>query len=53
MIRLTPRQDDIINIIVTHEEISISEIKACLHEDISMPTLNRDLLYNLLLLLHL
>ncbi len=41
--RLTPRQQEIINIVTDREIVSISDIKAHLQEDVSTPTLNRDL----------
>ncbi len=41
--QLTPRQRDIINIVTTQEAFSISQIKENLNEDISIPTLNREL----------
>lgn len=41
--KLTPRQQDIITIIIAQENASISEIKEHLQENISTPTLNRDL----------
>ena len=43
MIQLTQRQQDIVNIITAREKASISDIKEQLREDISTPTLNRDL----------
>jgi DeoR/GlpR family transcriptional regulator of sugar metabolism len=41
--QLTVRQKNIISIVTAQEEASISEIKERLTEDISIPTLNRDL----------
>ena len=41
--QLTPRQQDIINIVTAQEDFSISQIKENLNEDISIPTLNREL----------
>ena len=43
MIDLTPRQQEIINIIGAQEEASISKIKERLANDPSIPTLNRDM----------
>lgn len=40
---LTPRQRDIVNIITTQQQASISAIKGQLREDVSIPTLNREL----------
>ncbi len=41
--QLTPRQQEIIQIVTAEETASISAIKEHLREDISTPTLNRDL----------
>ena len=41
--RLTPRQQQIIDIVLGQETASISDIKAHLREDVSTPTVNRDL----------
>ncbi len=41
--KLTPRQQSIIDIVQAQKQVSISKIKECLHDDISMPTLNRDI----------
>lgn len=41
--RLTPRQQQIIDIVLGQETASISDIKAYLSEDVSTPTVNRDL----------
>lgn len=41
--RLTPRQQEIIDIVSSQETASISDIKAHLREDVSTPTVNRDL----------
>lgn len=41
--QVTTRQQYIINIVTTQENISISQIKEQLREDVSLPTLNRDI----------
>ncbi len=41
--QLSSRQQKIINIITTQESTSISVVKEQLHEDVSIPTLNREL----------
>ena len=41
--RLTPRQQAIINVIAAQEPLSISGIRERLREDVSIPTLNREL----------
>lgn len=41
--QLTPRQQEIIEIVTAHKTVSISIIKKHLNEDISIPTLNREL----------
>lgn len=40
---LTPRQREIIDIIATQGQVSISEIKELLNRELSIPTLNRDM----------
>ncbi|OYX26948.1 MAG: hypothetical protein B7Z06_04910 [Flavobacteriales bacterium 32-35-8] len=39
----TDRQTDIINIILSKEKANLSEIRSLLTENISIPTLNREL----------
>jgi hypothetical protein len=41
--QLTTRQQDIINIITAQKQVSISKIKEQLRDEISMPTLNREM----------
>ncbi len=41
--KLTPRQREIIDIVVNRKTASISDVKTHLQEEISIPTLNRDL----------
>ena len=40
---LTTRQQEIINIIKAQEQASISQVKTLLNDEVSMPTLNRDM----------
>lgn len=41
--QFTPRQQDIVNIVTKQADVSISKIKDHLHENVSIPTLNREL----------
>ena len=41
--KLNTRQQEIINVIKAQDQASISQVKALLSDDVSMPTLNRDM----------